>query len=166
MAKKDKKKAAADDENPENLPSQPNNTLFGKQTSATTKRASDEDAAAHTDAAKPAKRKLAPVSKEDPALALLREAKRAKRSDNGSASDRSPSKPAPGGGQKAVRAHADAVEQGNKLWERLRSEKTAASDREALVSEVLALFHGNVLAVLQKHDAARVLQSCYRQGTA
>jgi hypothetical protein len=66
-AKKDKKKAAADDENPENLPSQPNNTLFGKQTSATTKRASDEDAAAHTDAAKPAKRKLAPVSKEDPA---------------------------------------------------------------------------------------------------
>lgn len=166
MVKKEKKKAAADDENPENLPSQPTNTLFGKQTSATSKRATVEDAAANADAAKPAKRKLAPVSKEDPALALMREAKRAKRSDNGSASDRSPSKPAPGGGQKAVRAHADAVEQGNKLWERLRSEKTAASDREALVSEVLALFHGNVLAVLQKHDAARVLQSCYRQGTA
>ena len=52
------------------------------------------------------------------------------------------------------------------MWERLRSEKTSAEERSRLIDEVLKLFTGKVAEVLQKHDAARVLQSCFKHGDA
>ena len=65
----------------------------------------------------------------------------------------------------AVKPHAEIVEKSNKLWERLRSEKTPDDERVKLVDEVLSLFNGPaLLAVLHKHDAARVLQSCLQAG--
>lgn len=36
--------------------------------------------------------------------------------------------------------------------------------RRKLIDEVLSLFPGKMAEVLQKHDAARVIQSCFKQG--
>lgn len=162
-----KKKAAAGDENPENLPSAPNNSLFGKSAPSYKEDPADP-VKADKSAKAPVKRSREPqVSKEDPAVAILREAKKRKRAagEEASAEEKGASSKAyVPGAQKAARPHADAVAQSNRLWEKLRSEKTPPTEREALISEVLTLFHGNVLSVLQKHDAARVLQSCFKQG--
>ena len=167
MPKSSKKRAAANEPNPEALPSAPDNSLFGSKKSPASAKT---PAPAAKDAAPPKKRRAHEVLKEDPAVAILREAKRRKKADDVSArkdAARSPRTAATASGaQKAVRPHSEAVEQCNKLWERLRSEKTQADERSRLIDEVLALFGDSLLSVLQKHDAARVLQSCFKQGSA
>ena len=167
------KPAPADPENPENLQADPRNTLFGKKRGDTPS-AGDADAPEK----KKLKRPRPEVVKEDPAVLKMREEKRRKKAagDDEAAATATKSKPdrvsSGGAGPKSLpglpppKPHSAAVEEANKLWERLRSEKTAATDREKLIDEVFALFRGKIIAVLQKHDAARVLQSCFKQGSA
>ena len=113
---------------------------------------------------KPIKRTYKNVVKEDPAAPSV-SAKRHKTSDKPTDYKKKSSSGAPAVSGKASKPHADAVEKSNRLWERLRNERTPVEEREALVGEVFTLFHGNLLSVLQKHDTARVLQSCFKLGT-
>jgi pumilio family protein 6 len=156
------KGAPADPNNPENLPSAPTNSLFGKKGGG----AADEAVAAQK---QERKRPRPEVMREDPAAATLRAEKRRKKdsrqaggSDGRSPKGESSSTAAP---SRSVRPHAAEVEQSTKLWEKLRSDKTEDVERSKLIDEVLALFEGKVISVLQKHDAARVLQSCFKQGS-
>ena len=143
------------------------NTLFGKGKKKPA-------AAAKTTDDKPAKtiKKRPEPLREDPAAAALRAAKKQKKAEQqaDAAATKKEAAPTKSGGLKAaptaVKPHAEIVEKSNKLWERLRSEKTPDDERVKLVDEVLSLFNGPaLLAVLHKHDAARVLQSCFKQGT-
>ena len=166
MGKKEKK---VNEKNPENLASNESNSLFG------TKKSSAESKQAAADAAPVEKKRLRhEVMKEDPVAASLRAAKKQKKMDakadaqskrpqSKSQGQKQPQQQRP---QKETKPHADEVAASNKLWEKLRSEKTEPAEREKLVDEVLALFSDKILHVLQKHDAARVLQSVFKQGTA
>ena len=165
--KKDKKRTArapADEDNPEGLPAAPNNSLFGKPESGT--------AAAEVKAKKPkaegSSKRKAEVLKEDPVAAALRAQKRAKKDADadGASGAKAPKSATPADNARTAKPHSAVVEQGNKLWEKLRSEKTGADERAKLVDELLTLFRGKLINLLQKHDAARVLQSCFKQGSA
>lgn len=179
-----KSKSKSDDDNPEKLSSNPENSLFGSK-KARKESADGEDstaAAAAAEAPKAQKRGRQEVLKEDPIAQQLRAAKKQKKQEakeatasaKSSSSSSAAAKKSPSSGksapqqakQKDSKPHADAVSASNKLWERLRSEKTEAAERERLADEVLTLFDGKVISVLQKHDAARVLQSVFKQGTA
>ena len=164
------KKKVQDSENPEGLTEAPHNTLFGKK-----KRSGDGGDDDAPDAkAKPKQQKKKEVIKTDPAVQAIAQRKKRERADSESAAAEQPaaaavkwSKPAEGGARKtAVKPHAEAVDASKHKWERLRSEKTSPEDRSKLIDEVLKLFTGKVAEVLQKHDAARVLQSCFKHGDA
>ena len=165
---KRKGNAGADADNPEDLPSNPRNSLFGSKPVANVA----AEAAEQPPPRAATKRPRTAVSKEDPAVAMVREAKRRKRAADASAAPSPKDTMAPAkataaaAGSKAVRPHAAAVEQSNRMWEKLRSEKTEGMERAKLIDQVLELFAGKLLSVLQKHDAARVLQSCFKQGSA
>ena len=159
-----KHKNKVNEHNPENLASNESNSLFG------IKKSSDKQTAVKA-APVEKKRPRHEVMKEDPVAASLRAAKKQKKTDaKADAQSKRPQSKSieqkllrP---QKESKPHADEVAASNKLWEKLRSEKTEQAEREKLVNEVLALFSGKILNVLQKHDAARVLQSVFKQGTA
>ena len=162
---KDKKSKSPRTDNPENLPSDPHNSLFGsKKEQKKGSPATDELRDGASSGAK--KRQRPAVLKEDPAAAKLRAQKKMRKSEGSSSKPPSSGKPPAPGSQKASKPHASEVEKSNRLWEKLRSDKTEGAERERLVDEVLALFSGKVLNVLQKHDAARVLQSVFKHGTA
>ena len=163
------KKKVQDSDNPEGLTEAPHNTLFGKK-----KRTGDGGDDAAPDAkAKPKQQKKKEVIKTDPAVQVIAQRKKRERADSESAAAEQPaatakwSKPDGGASQQArSKPHAEAVDASKHKWERLRSEKTSPEDRSKLIDEVLHLFSGKVAEVLQKHDAARVLQSCFKHGDA
>ena len=163
------KKKVQDSDNPEGLTEAPHNTLFGKK-----KRSGDGGDDAAPDAkAKPKQQKKKEVIKTDPAVQAIAQRKKRERADSESAAAEQPaaaakwSKPDGGASQQArSKPHAEAVDASKHKWERLRSEKTSPEDRSKLIDEVLKLFTGKVAEVLQKHDAARVLQSCFKHGDA
>ncbi len=178
VAKKKKADPTAE-ANPEGLESNPYNSLFGRKRGA---EAEDDTAlsggAAAAVAPAPKKKRQLQVSKLDPAVSLRAAEKRRKREQTGESARGAQagttgkaSKAAPaagkaaGGPRKAVRPHADLVDQTNRIWEKLRQDKTPAAERSKLIDEVLQLFDGKVSEVLQKHDAARVLQSCFKHGS-
>ena len=159
------KKKLQDSDNPEGLPEAPHNSLFGK------KKRSDEggEDAAPDAKAKPKQQKKKEVIKTDPAVQAIAQRKKRERAEGESASASAAkwSKPEGGASQQArSKPHAEAVDASKHMWERLRSEKTSAEERSRLIDEVLKLFTGKVAEVLQKHDAARVLQSCFKHGDA
>ena len=183
MAKKDvdpntrKGKRAAiaklESDNPEGLTEKPHNTLFGKPAAAAAKKRASQGEEAEQQASKKQKTsQRAPIQKGDPAAAAVDRAKKGaakgkpvsavtkKGADKGSKS----AGPSGGAGNKSARPHADAVERSTKIWERLRTDKTGADERRQLIDEVLQLFQSTMFEVLQKHDAARVIQSCFKQG--
>lgn len=178
---KDKKKAAkraakspANKNNPENLEGNAQNSLFGKKRTRT---AGEEEGAPEVPAVAPKKKARPEPLREDPAAAALRAAKKQKKAEDEQKKASSGGTKSSGGAKSATtpssssavsytKPHMEIVEQSNRLWEKLRSDKTPDADRERLVGEVLTLFEGKLLGVLQKHDAARVLQSCFKLGTA
>ena len=179
--KVNEKRAKHDEDNPEALPSQPN-SLFGSasdgsgagKSSRKSNPAGPPPAAAlkeQADAASPQRKRPRPqMLKEDPAVAMVRAQKRHKQASGGSGSGAAGKGPSSAGspaeGQRSARPHAAAVDEANKMWERLRSDKTDAEERARLIDDVLTLFEGKTMSVLQKHDAARVLQSCFKNGSA
>ena len=58
--------------------------------------------------------------------------------------------------------YAEAVKDTLKAWEKLRADRTSSAERSELIDGVLERLGETVVDVLQKHDAARVLQSCFR----
>ena len=168
MPKNEKKKAKrAEKLAEEALPSDPGNSLFGSRPAEPAAPAAEPAPAPAPAPAKPKKRQ-ASKSTSDPAVHIIAANKRAKYAQD-SEQARPPTAPSKSFSvsQKAVhRPHADVVEQVNRLWEKLRADKTGDAERAELIDEVLALFAGKVLEFLQKHDAARVLQSCFKQGSA
>ena len=150
--------------NPEELPERPDNSLFGKQRA---KEATAEEGGGA--AAAPKKKAFKPVRTMDPGAELQQKAARARKAaraapkgGGGGGGGGAPPKPQ----ERAVKPHMEAVGASKRLWERLRSERTPAEERQKLVDEVLAIFKGVTVEVLQKHDAARVLQSCFKHGDA
>ena len=148
--------------NPEELPERPDNSLFGKKRA---KEATAEEGGGA--AAAPKKKAFKPVRTMDPGAELQQKAARARKAaraapkgGGGGGGGGAPPKPQ----ERAVKPHMEAVGASKRLWERLRSERTPAEERQKLVDEVLAIFKGVTVEVLQKHDAARVLQSCAKHG--
>ncbi|KAL1504386.1 hypothetical protein AB1Y20_010792 [Prymnesium parvum] len=150
-------------DNPEGLSEAPTNTLFGQPASANAATGQKRPrAAATTDHAplKVKRKQRAAAPKADPAASLQVKA----------SSLQSKKRDVPSGGSSAVtstklvRPHAEVVERSTKIWEKLRTDKTSDAERTQLVDEVLQLFEGKEFEVLQKHDAARVMQSCFKQG--
>jgi len=170
-----KKKDLATSDNPEREPEARDNSLFGDKKRS--REAGSSDAGAEPKK-KPQKHRQE-VLKEDPAVALARKSKAAAKAAGG---------PRAGGGRPPPRAegakqpyikdykskfergksagdkassnrrHGEEVEDAIKAWEKLRQEKTPSEERERLIDEVLASFADKMVEVLQKHDAARILQ--------
>lgn len=147
------KRKVADNDNPEGLPEAPHNSLFGKK----------KDKGPDGEVAAPKKKQLKrkEVIKTDPAVQALAQKKKRQRSEGEKTTAE-----APAAKQAAPRnkPHAEAVDASKHMWEKLRSERTPPEERAKLVDEVLRLFSGKVAEVLQKHDAARVLQGCFKHG--
>jgi len=176
-----KKKAIAKSDNPEGLKEQPDNSLFGKKRRHQSEGADEAEPA--TKGQKTAQRARAPVLKTDPAVQLAANRKKSEKAAKKSPSGgKHPFKAGAGAGSayadKATkkkgevadskahsRPHKEAVKASLHAWERLRAEKTSPKEREELIDGVLDSFKDSMVQVLQKHDAARVLQSCYRLGT-
>ena len=147
------KRKVADNDNPEGLPEAPHNSLFGKK----------KDKGPDGEVAAPKKKQLKrkEVIKTDPAVQALAQKKKRQRAEGEKTTAE-----APAAKQAAPRnkPHAEAVDASKHMWEKLRSERTPPEERAKLVDEVLRLFSGKVAEVLQKHDAARVLQGCFKHG--
>ena len=159
-----KRRAQAASNNPEGIKEQAN-ALFDREPEAPA-----ADAAA---ARRPAARKRArsEVRTVDPAADLLKKQRKTSReggSNRADAPHKKAAKAAPATKTKAAaparpqRAHAEAVSTSLRAWEKLRSDRTDATERAELIDKVLDTFNGAVVQVLQKHDAARVLQAAQR----
>ena len=150
------KKAKKDDDNPEQLSSKPDNSLFGAKKS---KAADGEDGEAGTMTAleKKQKRSRPEVMKEDPIAQQLRAAKKQKKQEEREAAASSSSKSGgSGGGGGGSRRRPPRLR--NPLRRRRLGEQQAvgaaalpkaeAAERER-PQQVLELFDGKVLSVLQ-----------------
>ncbi len=65
--------------------------------------------------------------------------------------------------------HGDKVVQAKEIWNRLRDRHGAGKDaaqRRALVDDIMALIGGSLWEVVARHDASRVVQACFRYGSA
>ncbi|KAG8458308.1 hypothetical protein KFE25_005155 [Diacronema lutheri] len=133
-------------------------------------------AAARTGAAKPAAKRAAVVGKgvkralDDAAAATMPSAaadtaavaptnarKAAARARLASAGAKAP--------PSAPRERKALVKRVLPLWEQIRDAKTPTAQREALIADVLRELNATLTQVCGKHDAARVVQSCYKFGT-
>ncbi|KAL3931536.1 MAG: hypothetical protein SGPRY_001085, partial [Prymnesium sp.] len=144
-------------ENPEGLSEAPNNTLFGRKAVTGAKRSNQVEEINQVPKKQKGKHR-AEVPRGDPAAAPRSS------SSDGRAKARTPERASDSSSAKSARPHADVVERSTKIWERLRTDKTDDAERKQLIDEVLKLFRGKIFEVLQKHDAARVIQSCFKQG--
>ena len=65
--------------------------------------------------------------------------------------------------------HGNKVVQAKEIWNRLRDRHGAGKDaaqRQALVNDIMALIGGSLWEVVARHDASRVVQACFRYGSA
>ncbi len=154
---------------PEKLPSNPHNSLFGTASKQPTHHPNLKLGQQTSNNSNKKKRH----AKTDPALALAKAAKTKKPKHSSAATNRpktsAPSRTSPaahGPASYPPKKNAEAVAAALRAWEELRAERTTPDERAKLVDAVLAAFGDSVVDVLHKHDAARVLQSCYRLGTA
>ena len=156
-----KRRAQAASNNPEGIKEQAN-ALFDREPEAP----AGDAAAARRPAAR--KRARSEVRTVDPAADLLKKQRKTSReggSNRADAPHKKAAKAAPATKTKAAaparpqRAHAEAVSTSLRAWEKLRSDRTDATERAELIDKVLDTFNGAVVQVLQKHDAARVLQA-------
>jgi pumilio family protein 6 len=179
-----KRKELAAHDNPERQPEARDNPLFGDRKRGREIGEADAGEAVTEAKKKPAKKPKPEILKQDPAAELARKSKAAAKAARPSraggasrAAGKGGQRSKPGGagggrergagasGGKSTRRHGDAVDVALHAWEKLRQEKTPAEERSKLIDEVLSTFQDKLVDILQKHDGARVLQSCYRLGS-
>ena len=111
------KRKAVESDNPEGLDEAPDNSLFGKAAKRMGATGGSEAAAE-----KPRKAKKE-VIKTDPAVQAIAQKKRLRASEKAAAAAEAPPEKRP-----RSKPHAEAVDTSKHLWEKLRSEKTEASE--------------------------------------
>lgn len=67
--------------------------------------------------------------------------------------------------RKAKKPHADILARSKSLWAQLNQKKVAKAKRRELVDELFGLVSDNVVEVVFKHDASRIIQACFKFGT-
>ena len=60
--------------------------------------------------------------------------------------------------------HGEKVVQAKVLWNKLRDPNVDTEQRKALVADIMTLLGGNLWEIVARHDASRVIQSCFRYG--
>ena len=68
--------------------------------------------------------------------------------------------------RRSSRPHADMVQRGKQLWDKVRVKKMASADRAKLINEMMELFDGKMFEIASKHDASRMIQSLLQYGNA
>jgi len=60
--------------------------------------------------------------------------------------------------------HGEKVVQAKVLWNKLRDPNVETEQRKALVADIMTLLGSNLWEIVARHDASRVIQSCFRYG--
>ncbi|ORY78166.1 armadillo-type protein [Protomyces lactucae-debilis] len=67
--------------------------------------------------------------------------------------------------RKAAKPHADIISRAKGLWSQLNRKKVPKQEREKVIKQLFDVIQGNVVEIIFKHDANRVIQAAFKYGS-